>query len=50
MSPLSAILPELLLSAGAIVLMIVAAFGGARVSRLNHAPRGRCFCLARPSP
>jgi NADH-quinone oxidoreductase subunit N len=36
LSPLSAILPELLLSAGAIVLMIVAAFGGARVSRLNH--------------
>ena len=36
MSPLSAILPELLLSAGAILLMIVAAFGGARVSRANH--------------
>ena len=36
MSPLAAILPELLLSAGAILLMIVAAFGGARVSRLNH--------------
>jgi len=36
MGPLSAILPELLLSAGAIILMIVAAFGGSRVSRLNH--------------
>ena len=36
MSPLLNILPELLLSAGAILLMIVAAFGGASVSRLNH--------------
>ena len=36
MNSLTAILPELLLSVGAILLMIVAAFGGARVSRLNH--------------
>ena len=35
MSPLSAILPELLLSAGAILLMIVAAFGGRRTAALT---------------
>jgi NADH-quinone oxidoreductase subunit N len=36
MGPLLNILPELLLSVGAIILMIVAAFGGGRVSRLSH--------------
>ena len=36
MTSLYAIFPELLLSFGAIALMLVAAFGGTRASRLNH--------------